>query len=116
MHIAAKEPTVDIKDRNMEEIKAKLEGIRADIGRIDKSVDKLTEALVSLARLEERNDAIKTLLNIYESKIDELERTVDKLSIESPSNKQTSIYVQNTLWSAAVIIVVYVLNKVGILA
>lgn len=87
------------------------------LNRIEEKIDKLSDAMISLARAEEKlinieqgNVSLKIELekmkSAFELKIDRLEEDIDNLKIKNKSNSDTILIINRIFWTfvAAVIL------------
>ena len=68
------------------------------LSRIETKLDKLADAVVQLARMEERLVTLFNRMNKYEEKQDILEDKVDEISDRVSTNGQTLRFAERVLW------------------
>ena len=68
------------------------------LSRIENKLDKLSEAVVQLARMEERLVTLFNRMNKYEEKQDELEDRVDDIAGSVSTNGQTLRFAERVFW------------------
>jgi len=68
------------------------------LSRIEEKLDKLSEAVVSLARMEERMVTLFNRMNKYEDNQDLLEEKIDKVSERVAVNGQTLRFAERIFW------------------
>ena len=71
------------------------------LGRIEGKLDKLADAVVALARMEERMVTLFNRMNKYEEKQDELEDKVGEISLRVSTDGQTLRFAERVFWIAA---------------
>jgi len=71
------------------------------LGRIEGKLDKLADAVVALARMEERMVTLFNRMNKYEEKQDELEEKVGEISLRVSTDGQTLRFAERVFWIAA---------------
>ncbi len=68
------------------------------LSRIENKLDKLSEAVVQLARMEERLVTLFNRMNKYEERQDELEDKVDDIAGHVSTNGQTLRFAERVFW------------------
>lgn len=109
-----------------------IEMIAHKVGRMEASMDKLTEAITKLAVIEEKQSADRQALErafmaiqksdercqlLFEktsAKLDAIEGRIDGLEALAPESKQTSEWVKGALYGAAGLLAMYVAKQVGL--
>jgi|TARA_R110000782_G_scaffold78609_1_gene156714 hypothetical protein len=71
------------------------------LSRIEGKLDKLADAVVALARMEERMVTLFNRMNKYEEKQDELEDKVGEISLRVSTDGQTLRFAERVFWIAA---------------
>jgi len=71
------------------------------LSRIEGKLDKLADAVVALARMEERMVTLFNRMNKYEEKQDELEEKVGEISLRVSTDGQTLRFAERVFWIAA---------------
>jgi hypothetical protein len=71
------------------------------LGRIEGKLDKLADAVVARARMEERMVTLFNRMNKYEEKQDELEDKVGEISLRVSTDGQTLRFAERVFWIAA---------------
>ena len=106
----------------MSEIHAsEFSALREDIGELRAAMNKVADALIGLARLEEKhNNSARAIerafidINKVDIKADALDLRVKNMEIAQPSNNKTSEWVEKLLIGAACVLAMFVLKKMGI--
>lgn len=70
------------------------------LSRIEDKLDKLSEAVVSLARMEERMVTLFNRMNKYEDQQDELANKIEDVSERVTVNGQTLRFAERLFWIA----------------
>jgi hypothetical protein len=68
------------------------------LGRIEEKLDKLADAVVSLARMEERMLTIFKRIELYENRQDKLEIRVSDLEIEDAGKNSVIRIIEKASW------------------
>lgn len=68
------------------------------LDRIEKKLDKMAEAIVSLARMEERMITLFSRMDRYEEQQDEVEHRLSVVEKSAGSNGQTLRFVERLFW------------------
>jgi len=68
------------------------------LDRIEKKLDKMAEAIVSLARMEERMITLFSRMDRYEEQQNEVEHRLTVVEKSSGSNGQTLRFVERLFW------------------
>lgn len=68
------------------------------LGRIEEKLDKLADAVVSLARMEERMLTIFKRIEQYETKQEQLEQRVSDIEIQDAGKNSIYRIVDKSLW------------------
>lgn len=110
-----------------------IEMIAHKVGNMERSMDKLTEAITKLAVIEEKQSADRAALerafmaiqksdercsNMFEktvAKLEAIDARVDGLEAAAPTNALMTGWVQNAVWAAAGLGVYVVINKLGLM-
>ena len=71
------------------------------LGRIEGKLDKLSDAVIALARMEERMVTLFNRMNKYEEKQDELEDKVVDIVNRVSTDGQTLRFAERLFWIAA---------------
>lgn len=71
------------------------------LSRIETKLDKLSEAVVQLARMEERLITLFNRMNKYEEKQEELEDRVEDIAGNVSTNGQTLRFAERVFWIIA---------------
>lgn len=104
---------------------ARLDGLHSDIGEMKSVVRDLTQAVVKLALIEERQtQASQALERAFkeiekcQNKIDDvgikIDARIDALEVDAPMQKQTSQWVSAAVWGAAAGAAMFVAKQVGL--
>ena len=94
---------------------ARLSALHADISSIKASMERMAEALVRLARLEEKHNSIATSLDRAFAAISKITDRLVKLEAAQPQQAMSSNIVMDCLKFAAGALVMLALKKGGIL-
>lgn len=70
------------------------------LSRIESKLDRLSDAVVALARMEERMVTLFNRINKYEEKQEELEDRVDEMSVRITTDGQTLRFAERLFWIA----------------
>ena len=68
------------------------------LGRIEEKLDKLADAVVSLARMEERMLTIFKRIELYENRQDKIEIRVSDLEIEDAGKNSVIRIIEKATW------------------
>jgi len=68
------------------------------LNRIETKLDKLAEAVVSLARMEERMITLFNRMGKYEERQEELEERIDDVDLRIVSNSATLRFAERVFW------------------
>lgn len=108
-------------DALIEVVATKLEALHGDMQDIKVTQHEITTAFQKLLVIEERQtnaaasqERAFTALVTVEKNLREVEGRVDVLEREAPMQKQTSTWVINAVWAAAVALVVLAAKKLGV--
>lgn len=71
------------------------------LSRIESKLDRLSDAVVALARMEERMVTLFNRIDKYEQKQTELEDKVDEMSIRITTDGQTLRFAERLFWIAS---------------
>ena len=71
------------------------------LSRIEAKLDKLADAVISLARMEERMATLFNRMSKYDDKQDELEDRVDEISVKVSTNGTTLRFAERIFWISA---------------
>lgn len=102
-------------------VAGKVDMLHATVSDMRLALQDLTQAIITLARVEERqtqlaeaqNRAFKALETL-ESECRVLETRINALEAAEPEQKRTSSWVTAAVWGAAGLAVIIILKKVGI--
>ena len=107
---------------SIELVANRLDSLHKDVGEIKQSVDKLSDAVVKLALVEERVATSQATLQRAFNAIEKTSSALEQLSIRvtalERTQPQTSLMasrVENALWACGAIICIVVLKKTGVL-
>lgn len=103
-----------------------IEMIAHKVGRMEESMDKLTDAITKLAVVEERQAADRQALERVSNSIAKaeeklsgaiikLDERLDKLEAAAPETSKTNARVESAVWAAAAAAVSIAANKLGML-
>lgn len=103
-----------------------IEMIAHKVGRMEESMDKLTDAITKLAVVEERQAADRQALERVSNSIAKaeeklsgaiikLDERLDKLEAAVPETSKTNARVESAVWAAAAAAVSIAANKLGML-
>ena len=110
-----------------------IEMIAHKVVGMERSLDKLTEAITKLAVIEEKQSADRAALErafmaiqktdercalMFEKtveKLEKLEGRIDTLDAAAPANAQVQQWVTSAVWAAAGLAVYVVINKLGLM-
>ena len=81
--------------------------------RIEKKLDKMAEAIVSLARMEERMITLFKRMDTYEKRQDDLETDVSDLKKNVGSNGQMLRFAERLFWIIVAATVTYMFKSQG---
>jgi hypothetical protein len=70
------------------------------LGRIEEKLDKLADAVVSLARMEERMLTIFKRIELYESKQEKIESRLTDLELEDAGKNSVIRIIEKATWLA----------------
>jgi hypothetical protein len=76
------------------------------LDRIEEKLDKVGEAIISLARMEERMIALFKRMDVYDQQQASLELRVSSIELKSAS----AAWIERVIWLAVGAIVVYFIN------
>jgi len=71
------------------------------LSRIEDKLDKLSDAIVALARMEERMETVFKWMNTHEDRQGVLEDKVDKITLKVSNNGQALRFAERVFWIAA---------------
>jgi len=71
------------------------------LSRIEGKLDKLSDAVIALARMEERMVTLFNRMGKYEEKQDELEDRVGEMTLRLSTDGQTLRFAERLFWIAA---------------
>lgn len=99
----------------------KVDAIHTDVGEMRVVLRDLTNAIIKLALVEERQSqfaiaqerAFKVLEKI-ETKIDDIDGRVKTLEVAEPEQKRTSGWITAAVWGAAGLAIILLLKRMGI--
>lgn len=109
-----------------------IEMIAHKVGRMEQSMDKLTEAITKLAVIEEKQSADRQALErafmaiqksdercqlLFEKTVEKLEKIegrIDVLETAAPESKQTSEWVKGAMYGAAGLAAMFVAKQAGL--
>lgn len=103
-----------------------IEMIAHKVGRMEESMDKLTDAITKLAVVEERQASDRQALERVSNSIAKaeeklsgaiikLDERLDKLEAAAPETSKTNARVESAVWAAAAAAVSIAANKLGML-
>jgi CHAD domain-containing protein len=96
-------------------IDVKLEQLHSDVGEIKSALGKLSDAIIKLALIEERQTTASASLERAFKALERVEQRLSVLEHSNVNNKRTSGWVDKTVTAGIGIIVILVLKKSGIL-
>lgn len=113
--------TTENTDAGFAVLAHKVDAIHADVGEMRAVLHDLTNAIIKLALVEERQSqfaiaqerAFKVLEKI-EIKFEDLSERVSVLEVAEPMQKQTSTWIMAAVWGAAGIAAMLLLRKIGV--
>lgn len=107
---------------SIELVATRLDSLHKDVGEIKQSVDKLSDAVVKLALVEERvatsQATLQRAFNAIEKTMAEIEKLSHRVSALERAQPQTTLMaqrVENALWACGAVICIVVLKKTGVL-
>lgn len=107
---------------SIELVATRLDSLHRDVGDIKISVDKLSDAVVKLALVEERVATSQTTLqrafNAIEKQQTALEKIaerVSRLEQAEPRASAMATRIENAIWALGAVVAVVVLKKAGVL-
>jgi len=93
----------------------KLEQLHTDVGEIKSALGKLSDAIIKLALIEERQTMANVALERAFKALERVEARISVLEHNNINNKRTSNWVDKVATAAVGIILLLVLKKTGIL-
>jgi CHAD domain-containing protein len=93
----------------------KLEQLHTDVGEIKSALGKLSDAIIKLALIEERQTMANVALERAFKALERVEARISVLEHNNINNKRTSNWVDKVVTAAVGIILLLVLKKTGIL-
>jgi hypothetical protein len=100
-------------DNQAQEIE--LREMRSDISDVKRELAKVAEALVLLARLEERHAFMSAAMERSFSAVKKIEERLSVLELAQPVQRLASGWVVNIVWCAGGMLVMLVFKKMGVL-
>jgi predicted nucleic acid-binding Zn-ribbon protein len=107
---------------SIELVATRLDSLHRDVGEIKQSVDKLSDAVVKLALVEERvatsQATLQRAFNAIEKNAAAIEKLSQRMSNIEKTQPQTTLMAQrieNALWAAAAVVCIVLLKKTGVL-
>ena len=108
-------------DVNLAVLAHKVDAIHANITDMQVAMRDLTNAIIKLALVEERQTQFSIaqergfkVLEKIESKLDSLDNRVNALEAAEPEQRRTSGWIMTAVWAAAGLAVAMVLAELGI--
>lgn len=96
-------------------LEGKLERLHGDVGEIKTALGKLSDAIIKLALIEERQSATGAALERAFKALERLETRLANLELANVSSKRTSGWIDKLVTAAVGILVLLVLKKTGIM-
>ena len=93
----------------------KLEQLHSDVGEIKSALGKLSDAIIKLALIEERQTTASASLERAFKALERVEQRLSVLEQSNVNNKRTSSWVDKTVTAGIGIIMILLLKKSGIL-
>lgn len=93
----------------------KLERLHSDVGEIKSALGKLSDAIIKLALIEERQTMASASLERAFKALERVESRISSLEQSSVSSKRTSSWVDRVATAAVGILLLLVLKKTGII-
>ena len=100
---------------SIELVAAKLESLHSDVGEIKSSVNRLSEAVVQLALVEERLATSQASLGRAFKAIERIENRLAALEKSQPHTSAMANRVENAIWALGAVVAVALLKKTGFL-
>ena len=92
----------------------KLESVHKDISEVKASVDKLSDAVVKLALVEERVATSQATLQRAFNAIEKVEARVTVLEKSEPRASAMANRIENAIWALGAVVAIVVLKKTGL--
>jgi hypothetical protein len=83
--------------------------------KIEKSIERMAEAVTKLAIIEERQDAHRDNLDRLAIAVEKIDTRLDVLERAAPENARVAGWVTSAAWSACGLVAVFAMTKVGLL-
>lgn len=99
---------------NIEVISHKLETVHADVRQIESSVKDLTDAIVRLALIEERQTQTAMALERAFGLLDKLETRIAALEQLAPSNRRIHIWIDRATWVVMGLMGMALMRQIGL--
>ncbi len=96
-------------------LRAEMGGIRSDMGEMRQDLSRLADAVVTLARLEERQASMSKAQDRAFSAIAKLEGRVSALERSEPMQAQVTSWMMSAVWAAAGAAAMFAARAVGLL-
>lgn len=93
----------------------KLEQLHSDVGEIKSALGKLSDAIIKLALIEERQTMASASLERAFKALERVEARISSLEQSSISSKRTNSWVDKVVTAAVGILLLLVLKKTGII-
>lgn len=93
----------------------KLEQLHSDVGEIKSALGKLSDAIIKLALIEERQTTASASLERAFKALERVEHRISVLEQTSVNNTRTSSWVDKVVTAAVGVVLILVLKKTGIL-
>lgn len=100
---------------SIELVATRLESLHQDVGEIKQSVNRLSDAVVQLALVEERLATSQASLARAFKAIEKIEGRVAVLERAEPRASAMAGRVESALWAAAAVVAVVVMKKAGLM-
>ena len=100
---------------SIELVAAKLETLHADVGEIKSSVNRLSEAVVQLALVEERLATSQASLGRAFKAIERIESRLLAVEKSQPHATAMANRIENAVWALGAVVAVVVLKKTGLM-
>jgi RNA processing factor Prp31 len=105
----------DRRAASAEALTLHLDQLHADVNDMKEILRELTAAVVRLAVVEERQTQTTTMLAQTAQALSDLEKRVTQVEKQDITNKRISGWVDKGIWGAVIVVVGFVLKKVGLL-
>lgn len=92
----------------------KLEALHSDVSEVKVALNKLSDAITKLALVEQQQTQTAIALERAFTAISEIEKRLSVLELAAPKTKEISIWVDRGITGLVVIVVGFILKKLGV--